>query len=129
MRRILPIRNEEAQQPHSAPSRATPPYSSRNTGVNSRAFVDRWRRNDSRQVALSSMGPLAVTALLFWLSVASVVAVVLLDRAYVNVIKADWKLLVGVIALVILWRLPPDGRFFHGLEYEDSYVYSVVGRA
>lgn len=34
--------------------------------------------------------------------------------------------LLGFVAL--LWRLPSDGQFFYGLEYEDAYVYSVSGR-
>jgi hypothetical protein len=32
------------------------------------------------------------------------------------------------LVLTLLWRVPPDGRFFHGLEYEDSYVYTVAAR-
>jgi hypothetical protein len=32
------------------------------------------------------------------------------------------------VALVVLWRIPTEGGFFHGTEYEDSYVYTVAGR-
>jgi hypothetical protein len=39
-----------------------------------------------------------------------------------------WKLLVLLVAITILWRIPTQGRFFHGLEYEDSYVYTVAAR-
>ena len=36
--------------------------------------------------------------------------------------------MVIAVALVILWRLPIDGQKFFGLEYEDSYVYTVAAR-
>ncbi len=42
--------------------------------------------------------------------------------------KAHWKALTIVLALTLLWRIPADGVFFHGLEYEDSYIYTVAGR-
>jgi hypothetical protein len=72
--------------------------------------------------------PVTVTALLFWLSVVAVLALILFDRKYLETIYPDWGILVGLVAMVLLWRLPVGGHFFHGLEYEDSYVYSVVGR-
>jgi hypothetical protein len=73
--------------------------------------------------------PLTVTALIFWSFIASTLALLAIDRKYLQVLTSDWRVLGGVIALTILWRLPPDGQFFHGLEYEDSYVYSVVAKA
>ncbi len=33
-----------------------------------------------------------------------------------------------LLLLAFVWRMPLDGRFFQGLEYEDSYVYTVSGR-
>lgn len=30
--------------------------------------------------------------------------------------------------LAAFWRIPFEGHFFHGLEYEDAYVYAVAGR-
>jgi hypothetical protein len=32
------------------------------------------------------------------------------------------------VGLVLLLRIPAEGAFFHGMEYEDSYVYTVAGR-
>ena len=33
-----------------------------------------------------------------------------------------------LVFLALIWRLPFEGHFFYGLEYEDSYIYSVAGR-
>jgi hypothetical protein len=32
------------------------------------------------------------------------------------------------LGFVLVWRLPLNGEFFHGQEYEDSYVYTVAAR-
>jgi len=37
-------------------------------------------------------------------------------------------MLVFLLMLTLLWRVPANGTFFHGLEYEDSYIYTVAGR-
>jgi hypothetical protein len=42
--------------------------------------------------------------------------------------KCNWRFICIIILLGILWRLPFDGHFFFGLEYEDSYIYTVAGR-
>jgi hypothetical protein len=39
-----------------------------------------------------------------------------------------WKVLLTAILIVIVWRIPLRSTFFHGLEYEDAYVYTVSGR-
>jgi len=43
-------------------------------------------------------------------------------------LKTYWKTLAVLLVLTLLWRIPADGTFFHGLEYEDSYIYTVAGR-
>jgi hypothetical protein len=43
-------------------------------------------------------------------------------------LKAHWKGLAFLLLLTLLWRVPANGTFFHGLEYEDSYIYTVAGR-
>jgi hypothetical protein len=43
-------------------------------------------------------------------------------------LKTYWKTLAVLLVLTFLWRIPADGTFFHGLEYEDSYIYTVAGR-
>src|SRR5262245_1603954 len=70
-----------------------------------------------------------VTALIFWSCIGSTLALLAIDRKYLQVLRSDWRMLGSLIALTILWRLPPNSQFFHGLEYEDSYVYSVVAKA
>ena len=45
-----------------------------------------------------------------------------------TLLKTHWKPLLFCLALVLIWRIPTEGGFFHGLEYEDSYVYTVAGR-
>src|ERR1700751_1507137 len=43
-------------------------------------------------------------------------------------LKTHWTRLVFLLLLTLLWRVPVNGTFFHGLEYEDSYIYTVAGR-
>jgi hypothetical protein len=50
------------------------------------------------------------------------------DRYVFSLLKNHWKLMLCCVALVLLWRIPAEGGFFHGTEYEDSYVYTVAGR-
>ena len=45
-----------------------------------------------------------------------------------EVIRKSWRLICLLLLLAFVWRMPFDGRFFEGLEYEDSYVYTVSGR-
>jgi hypothetical protein len=44
------------------------------------------------------------------------------------VLKKEWRKIGLLTLLAFVWRMPLDGRFFQGLEYEDSYVYTVSGR-
>jgi hypothetical protein len=50
------------------------------------------------------------------------------DRRCRQILKHNWRFTCIVILLAILWRLPFDGHFFFGLEYEDSYIYTVAAR-
>jgi hypothetical protein len=72
--------------------------------------------------------PISTVALLFW--VASIASALCLagDERLRAMLKAYWKRLALLLMLTLLWRVPTDGTFFHGLEYEDSYVYTVAGR-
>jgi hypothetical protein len=71
---------------------------------------------------------LTIVETLFWASVLTSFVCFLTDSYLHKVISAHWKPLLGFIALVLIWRIPTDGEFFHGTEYEDSYVYTVAGR-
>lgn len=71
---------------------------------------------------------LTIVEALFGASVVTSLACFLTDSYLHKVIRSYWKPLLVFIVLVLLWRIPTDGHFFHGTEYEDSYVYTVAGR-
>lgn len=71
---------------------------------------------------------LGVVKMLFWGSVITSLAAFLTDTYLHVLLKTYWKPLLVSIALVLIWRVPTEGQFFHGLEYEDSYVYTVAAR-
>ena len=71
---------------------------------------------------------LGVVTTLFWGSVLTSLASFLTDPYLRALLKTHWKLLLVCTTLVLIWRIPAEGGFFHGLEYEDSYVYTVAGR-
>ena len=75
------------------------------------------------------MTPLKSVGLLFWITVIACAAAFGSDRELKEVLYRLRFLLLLLVSLVVIWRIPLHGRsFFHGLEYEDSYVYSVAGR-
>jgi hypothetical protein len=43
-------------------------------------------------------------------------------------LRNNWRWLGLILLVTLLWRLPFDGHWFFGLEYEDSYIYSVSAR-
>jgi hypothetical protein len=67
-------------------------------------------------------------ATLFWVSVIASTLGFATDRWLRSVLQAHWKLILPLLVLALAWRIPTDGTFFHGLEYEDCYVYTVAGR-
>ena len=71
---------------------------------------------------------LGVVAMLFWGSVLTSLACFLTDSYLHELLRTHWKPLLVCVVLVLIWRIPAEGGFFHGLEYEDSYVYTVAGR-
>jgi hypothetical protein len=71
---------------------------------------------------------LGVVRLLFWGGALASIVCFLTDRHLHSLLKAHWKLMLPCVALVLLWRIPAEGGFFHGTEYEDSYVYTVAAR-
>jgi hypothetical protein len=72
--------------------------------------------------------PLSLVRGLFWISAFLSVLCFTTDRWLHEKLKARGKILLALVVLVLGWRTPTDGKFFHGLEYEDSYVYTVAGR-
>ena len=71
---------------------------------------------------------LEVVKVLFWASAFTSLACALTDRYLHSLFKTHWKLVLLSVGLVLLLRIPAEGAFFHGMEYEDSYVYTVAGR-
>lgn len=50
------------------------------------------------------------------------------ERQFLEALRKKWLPLGLILLVTLLWRLPFEGHFFYGLEYEDSYIYSVSAR-
>ncbi len=74
------------------------------------------------------MNPVITVAILFWAALIASVVCFANDLQLRDLLAANWKRLAFILLLTLLWRVPADGTFFHGLEYEDSYIYTVAGR-
>jgi len=74
------------------------------------------------------MTPILTITLLFWAMILFSATAISFDRSLRSVVHSQWKSLVLLLLATALWRVPTDGVFFHGMEYEDSYVYTVEGR-
>ena len=70
------------------------------------------------------------TLLYFLLGGALVSCVLFLvrERQSLEALRNNWRWLGLILLVTLVWRLPFDGRWFFGLEYEDSYIYSVSAR-
>ncbi|MGA8489683.1 MAG: hypothetical protein WB711_04625 [Terriglobales bacterium] len=53
---------------------------------------------------------------------------VVTERQFLEALCNNWRWLGLILLVTLLWRLPFDGHWFFGLEYEDSYIYSVSAR-
>lgn len=74
------------------------------------------------------MKPASIVALLFWGMVVASTLSLVRDLLLRRILARYWKRLLVFLILTIFWRAPFKSAFFHGLEYEDSYVYTVAGR-
>ncbi len=74
------------------------------------------------------MNPLQAVGALFWSAVTLSVIALCADVTLQSDLRVHWKKVAFILLITAAWRVPPDGMFFHGLEYEDSYVYTVAGR-
>jgi len=74
------------------------------------------------------LDPLDAVRLLFWGAIISCSALCATDPSLRSIIRRRWKVVLCALILTLLWRIPPGGHFYHGLEYEDSYVYTVAAR-
>jgi hypothetical protein len=65
---------------------------------------------------------------LLWGAIGASVVFLATSPPLTQALKGNWKGLALVILLAFVWRLPFEGHFFYGLEYEDSYIYPVAAR-
>ena len=65
---------------------------------------------------------------LLWGAVVTSVIFLATALPLTRALRENWKSLVCIILLASVWRLPFDGHFFYGLEYEDSYIYPAAAR-
>jgi hypothetical protein len=72
--------------------------------------------------------PLLVVSFLFWSMLCFGTLSMALDEGLRELLRSHWKMIAIILVITAVWRIPSDGVFFHGLEYEDSYVYTVAGR-
>src|SRR6266436_4804929 len=65
---------------------------------------------------------------LLWGAVVTFVIFLATILPLTQALRENWKTLVFIILLAFVWRIPFEGHFFYGLEYEDSYIYPVAAR-
>jgi len=73
--------------------------------------------------------PFAITQGIALLALFSGSIFLFTDKCLRPVLKDHWKLITLFVLVVAFWRFPFRDTFFRGLEYEDSYVYTVSARA
>ncbi len=72
--------------------------------------------------------PVLIT-ILFFLGSAIFASISLSNNKYiVQIIKTHWKWIIVILILNCLFKFPFNTPFFHGLEYEDAYVYKASAR-
>lgn len=72
--------------------------------------------------------PVLTICVLFWAMVLTSVTTIAVQPSLRTILKSHWKPALVLLFATIIWRIPADGTFFHGLEYENSYIYTVAGR-
>lgn len=66
--------------------------------------------------------------ILLWGSIATSLLFISTSDQLGEALRRRWKWLTIIVLLALFWRLPFDGHYFFGLEYEDSYIYPVAAR-
>jgi hypothetical protein len=79
-------------------------------------------------LAIFHINPPLLIPALFWAGSLLSLAGFVFDGLTRTIVKSHWKLIITLLLITLFWRIPPEGKFFHGLEYEDSYVYIVAAR-
>jgi hypothetical protein len=66
---------------------------------------------------------------ILWGTLISCLLLFATEREFIEALRKRWLPLGLILFLTLVWRLPFEGHFFYGLEYEDSYIYSVAARS
>jgi hypothetical protein len=66
---------------------------------------------------------------LLWGALISCLLFFATEREFWEALRRRWLPLGLILCVALVWRLPFEGHFFYGLEYEDSYIYSVAARS
>lgn len=75
-----------------------------------------------------SINPFLMSQAILLLTVLSGMLFLSTDTYFRSLLKAHWRFISLAVLMVALWRFPFHDALFHGLEYEDSYVYTVSAR-
>lgn len=76
----------------------------------------------------SILTPDVVLHVLLWAGLICTALVIFSDGHLRTLLWRHWPYLIAGLALTLAFRLPLGSSFFWGLEYEDSYVYTVAAR-
>ena len=72
--------------------------------------------------------PLIVTGSLFFGSTIFSIISLVNNKHIIQIVVTHWKRLIIILAVAFLFKCPLNTSFFHGLEYEDAYVYKASAR-
>ncbi len=72
--------------------------------------------------------PILIAGSLFFGSVIFSLISLANNKNVIQIITTYWKRIVIIFAVSFLFRCPLNTSFFHGLEYEDAYVYKASAR-
>lgn len=76
----------------------------------------------------TALRPFLVVRFLFWSLIFSGLVLAATDGSLHTTFRRYWRYMVIGIVVILAWRTPRSGKFFHGMEYEDAYVYTVAAR-
>jgi hypothetical protein len=79
-------------------------------------------------ILIGSSHPLIVAKLLLGVLAFAGSIMVASDCDIRTTLRRHWKYIGVGLVMTLAWRIPGNGVLFHGMEYEDSYVYTVQAR-
>ncbi len=72
--------------------------------------------------------PITITGSLFFGSAILSFISLVSNKNVIQIVATNWKRLLIILAISFLFKCPLNTSFFHGLEYEDAYVYKASAR-